>query len=232
MSRCVEYARRNRVPIRVRSSYSDDKGTLITRSRRPALMERAEITAIAHDRGTARITLVGLPRRPDAVARVCEIIARSGVEIRTAHWTSGTTPSRGDMVLVVLDREIPALLAELGEFRQSVGFDDVHADRGIATVTIAGSGLGSDPLIMVRLCTALAGAGISIDSTTSAEFRISAVVGESQLDEAVRVLHDHFGLTDRGNDHVHPLGKGRRARLRGGGVGGDTPADHEQRLAQ
>ena len=81
MLRCVEYARRYRMPIHVRSSYSNRPGTLVTGSMEELSVEQALITGVAHDRSEAKITIVGVPDEPGEAARIFETVALAETNI-------------------------------------------------------------------------------------------------------------------------------------------------------
>src|SRR5207244_1730151 len=81
MLRCVEYARRYRMPIHVRSSYSNRPGTLVTGSMEELSVEQALITGVAHDRSEAKITIVGVPDEPGVAATFFAALADAGVNI-------------------------------------------------------------------------------------------------------------------------------------------------------
>src|SRR5690606_36646363 len=79
--RSVEYARRAAIPIRVRSSYSQRPGTLVTGSMEDLPVEQAMITGVAHDRSEAKITVVGVPDEPGKAARIFEAVANAEINI-------------------------------------------------------------------------------------------------------------------------------------------------------
>jgi aspartate kinase len=81
MLRCVEYARRFKVPIHVRSSYSHKEGTLVTGSMEDPDVEQALITGVAHDRSEANVTVVGVPDKPGEAAAIFGELAGAGINL-------------------------------------------------------------------------------------------------------------------------------------------------------
>jgi len=81
MLRCVEYARRNGMPVHVRSSYSNKPGTLVTGSMEDLPVEQAIISGVAHDRSEAKITVVGVPDEPGEAAAIFRVIADAELNI-------------------------------------------------------------------------------------------------------------------------------------------------------
>lgn len=81
MLRCVEYARRYNVPVHVRSSYTDKPGTIVSGSMEDIPVEEAILTGVAHDRGEAKVTVVGIPDVPGYAAKVFRAVADAEINI-------------------------------------------------------------------------------------------------------------------------------------------------------
>lgn len=209
--RCVEYARRENVPVHVRSSFSDKPGTWvkdINDMEGPA-MEQAIISGVAHDRSEAKITVVGVPDQIGHAAKVFEAAARADINVdMIVQNVSNVDSNRTDIsfTLPMADgrRAIDALRAVQGD----IGFQDLLYDDQIGKVSIVGVGMRSHPGVTASFFSALAGAGINIGMISTSEIRISVVVSADQVDEAVRAAHSAFGLDADGEAVVY-AGTGR-----------------------
>ena len=209
--RCVEYARRENVPVHVRSSFSDKPGTWvkdINDMEGPA-MEQAIISGVAHDRSEAKITVVGVPDQIGHAAKVFEAAARAHINVdMIVQNVSNVDSNRTDIsfTLPMADgrRAIDALRAVQGD----IGFQDLLYDDQIGKVSIVGVGMRSHPGVTASFFSALAGAGINIGMISTSEIRISVVVSADQVDEAVRAAHSAFGLDADGEAVVY-AGTGR-----------------------
>jgi aspartate kinase len=193
--RAVEYARRENVPLRVRSSYNDKPGTTIVGSIEELSVEQAVLTGVAHDRSEAKVTVVGVPDRPGFAARIFRAIADVEVNIdmvlqNVSHLQTGKT----DVTFTLPVKDGPRAVEALAAVQAEVGHEDVLYDEGVGKVTLVGAGMRSHPGVTATFCEALAKVGVNIDIINTSEIRISVLIRDTELDEAVRAIHEAFGL--------------------------------------
>jgi aspartate kinase, monofunctional class len=195
MLRCVEYARRSGIPIHVRSSYSNKPGTIVTGSMEDLPVEQALITGVAHDRSEAKITIVGVPDEPGVAARIFSTVAaaESNIDMIVQNVSTEGT-GRTDISFTLPKSDGPTAMAALGRVKEEIGYKGLLYDDHIGKVSLVGAGMRSHPGVAAKFFAALAGAGINIEMISTSEIRISVVCRDTDLDAAVRVVHEAFDL--------------------------------------
>ncbi|MDX5455092.1 MAG: aspartate kinase [Rhodococcus sp. (in: high G+C Gram-positive bacteria)] len=209
MLRCVEYARRYNVPVHVRSSYTTKPGTIVSGSMEDIPVEEALITGVAHDRGEAKVTVVGLPDTPGYAAKVFRAVAEAEINIdMVLQNISKVETGKTDITFTLPKSDGPRAVELLSKQQEEIGFTQVLFDDHIGKVSLVGAGMKSHPGVTAKFCEALADAGINIDLISTSEIRISVLVDDTELDDAVRALHAAFELGGDEEAVVH-AGTGR-----------------------
>jgi aspartate kinase len=212
MLRCVEYARRYGVPIHVRSSFSDSEGSWVTghTSTEEASMEQAIIAGVAHDRSEAKITVVGVPDRVGEAARIFGAVAEAGINIdMIVQNVSAVATGRTDISFTLPRDDGKKATETLGRLKESVGFESLLYDDRIGKISLVGAGMRSHPGVTATFFGALAEAGVNIEMISTSEIRISVVVNEAQVDQAVTATHKAFDLDTEQVEAVVYGGSGR-----------------------
>jgi aspartate kinase len=193
--RAVEYARRNSMPIHVRSSYSQLPGTIVTGSIEDMTVENAIISGVAHDRSEAKITVVGVPDEPGQAAAIFRAVADAEINIdMVVQNVSAAATGRTDVSFTLPKSDGPAGMAALQKSQEAIGFGRLIFDEHIGKISLVGAGMRSQPGVTAKFCEALAGAGVNIEIISTSEIRISVVCRDTDLDDAVRALHSAFEL--------------------------------------
>ncbi len=195
MLRCVEYARCNGVAVHVRSSYSRKCGTMVSGSVEDLTVEQALLTGVAHDRSESKITIAGVPDELGKAAAIFRVMADVEINIdmvlqNIAHSDTGRT----DVTFTLPKLDAPIAVQALRAAQSRIGFTDVHCDDHVGKVSLIGAGMRSHPGVTARFCEALAAAGINIEIINTSEIRISVLVRDVHLDDAVRAIHEAFDL--------------------------------------
>ena len=198
--RSVEYARRFGIPIHVRSSYSTNTGTMVTGSMEDLPVEQALITGVAHDRSEAKITIVAVPDEPGVAARIFATVAaaESNIDMIVQNVSTEATGTT-DISFTLPKTDGPTAMTALGRVQAQVGFKELLYDDHIGKLSLIGAGMRSHPGVAAKLFSALAGAGVNIEMISTSEIRVSVVCRDTDLDTAVRAVHDAFelgGLTE------------------------------------
>ena len=225
--RAVEFARRYKVPLHVRSSFSEKEGTWISdRPASPALkglvpdaafldpkegkMEQPIISGIAHDRGQDKITVAGVPNHPGRAAMVFQTIAAAGANIdMIVQNIPGADPTRANITFTIPEADAQVALDALESAKEEIGFKEVRYNPNIGKLSLVGTGMRTNPGVAARLFAALSEAGINIDLISSSEIRLSIVTKLDDLDRAVAVVHSAFGLDAEVSEAVVYAGTGR-----------------------
>ncbi|MGJ3508102.1 aspartate kinase [Enemella sp. A6] len=207
--RCVEYARRELVPVHVRSSFSDNPGTWVTQLEEGSPMEQPLISGVAHDRGEAKITIVGVPDRVGVAAKIFEVIAENEINVdMIVQNVSKIDTSRTDISFTLPTSDGRKATQALTAIQEEAGFQELLYDDQIGKVSVVGVGMRSHPGVTAKFFKALADAGINIGMISTSEIRISVVVDAPEVDVAVRAAHTAFGLDAEGEAIVY-AGTGR-----------------------
>ena len=225
--RAVEFARRYKVPLHVRSSFSEKEGTWISdRPASPALkglvpdaafldpkegkMEQPIISGIAHDRGQDKITVAGVPNHPGRAAMVFQTIAAAGANIdMIVQNIPVADPTRANITFTIPEADAQVALDALESAKEEIGFKEVRYNPNIGQLSLVGTGMRTNPGVAARLFAALSEAGINIDLISSSEIRLSIVTKLDDLDRAVAVVHSAFGLDAEVSEAVVYAGTGR-----------------------
>jgi aspartate kinase len=195
MLRCVEYARRYAMPIHVRSSYSNKPGTVVSGSMEDLPVEQVLITGVAHDRSEAKITIVGVPDEPGEAARIFETVALAETNIDMIVQNVSTEGTgRTDISFTLPKSDGVTAMAALQKVQEKVGFKGLLFDDHVGKVSLIGAGMRSHPGVAARFFAALAEAGVNIEMISTSEIRVSVVCRDTDLDAAVRAVHDAFEL--------------------------------------
>jgi aspartate kinase len=197
--RCVEYARRYNIPIHVRSSFSDKTGTWVSGhagdESEEAGMEKAIISGVAHDRSEGKITVVGVPDKVGSAAGIFGIIAEAGVNIdMIVQNVSAIATGRTDISFTLPGADGQKTLETLRAAQEKIGFQELLYDDRIGKVSLIGAGMRSHPGVSAKFFAALAEAGVNIQMITTSEIRISVVVSQGDVDNAVNATHRAFDL--------------------------------------
>jgi aspartate kinase len=189
--RSVEFARRHGVALHVRSSFTWEPGTWVREE--DASMEQAVVAAVTHDTSEAKVTVLGVPDQPGIAARLFRSLAAEDVNVdMIVQNTSedGVT----DISFTVPRESLAVALASCRSHAEEIAATDVVADPGIAKVSIIGAGMRSAPGVTATMFEVLAGAGINIEMISTSAIRLTCVVREERVEEAVALVHDAFEL--------------------------------------
>jgi aspartate kinase len=205
----VEFARRHRVPLRVRSTFSADPGTLVYSSKDGEEMEEPVVSGVATDNTQSKITVIGLPDRPGKAAEVFQIVAEAGANIDMIVQNVSTTENHLSDISFTLPHNDRHKVVEALKAKQSeVGFESISYDDEIGKLSIVGAGMKTSSGVSAKLFGSLAKAGINIEMISTSEIRISVVTRADQLKEATRIVHTAFEL-DAAETAVIYAGSGR-----------------------
>ena len=197
--RCVEYGRRYGIPIHVRSSFSQLEGTWVVNDPQPPsqgdTMEQPIIAGVAHDISEAKITVVGVPDKVGEAARIFEALAEAQVNLdMIVQNVSAAATSLTDISFTLPRTDGQGAMTALARIQGEVGYDKLLYDDKIGKVSLIGAGMRSHPGITSKFFGALASAGVNIGMISTSEIRISVIVDENAVDDAVRATHTAFDL--------------------------------------
>ncbi len=209
--RCVEYARRYQMPVHVRSSFSQKEGTwIVPVPEGEEAVEQAIIAGVAHDRSEAKVTVVGVPDKVGEAARIFEALASVEVNLdMVVQNVSAAATGRTDISFTLPRADGTTAMSALAKIRDEVGYEELLYNDQIGKVSLIGAGMRSHPGITAKFFSALAAAGVNIEMISTSEIRISVIVDEAQVDDAVRATHSAFDLDAEEVEAVVYGGTGR-----------------------
>ena len=192
--RSVGLAMRENLPLRVLSAFDDKPGTDIVAELSGAEMERNQIAGIAADRNEARLTLTGVRDKPGTIAQVITPIADAGIQIDMIVHAATPDTGSSDLTFTVPRASLAQARSVLEQRKEEIGYASLVHDDAVAKVSIVGVGIRSNPQLSARMFEVLAERQINLLAVSTSEIRVSALIAESELELAVRVLHSAFGL--------------------------------------
>ncbi len=208
--RSVEYGRRYGVPIHVRSSYSSKPGTTVAGSMEDLPVEQAIISGVAHDRSEAKVTVVGVPDKPGEAAAIFRELAGAEINIDMIVQNISTRGTgRTDVSFTLPATDGATALSALKKVQDEVSFEELLYDEHIGKLSLIGAGMRSHPGVSATFFSALAAAGVNVEMISTSEIRISVVLRDTDLDTAVRAVHDAFELGSSDEEAVVYGGTGR-----------------------
>ena len=157
-------------------------------------MERNEIAGIAADRNEARITLTGIADRPGTVAAVLNPLAEAGISFDMVVHAATPSAQASDLTFTVPRASLAQARSTIEGRKSEIGYGEVITDDAVAKVSIVGVGIRSNPALAAKMFETLAERNINLLAISTSEIKVSALVAESDLELAVRVLHTAFGL--------------------------------------
>ncbi|MBK5093489.1 MAG: aspartate kinase [Actinobacteria bacterium] len=190
-SRSVEYARNYNVPLHVRSSFHSGDGTWVRSE--DDIMEKAIVSAVTHDFGEAKVTIMGVPDRPGVAARLFGDLADANVNVDMIIQNV-SEGARTDISFTVSQEDLEKAKKLIGEISESIGAEGCDFDEGIAKISLVGAGMRSHPGVAAGMFKTLADNDINIEMISTSPIKISCVVRREAGEKAVRALHEHFGL--------------------------------------
>ncbi len=189
--RSVGFAKKFNVPVHVRSSFSEEEGTMVI-SEEPG-METVVVSAVAHDKDQARITLKKVTDQPGTAAKIFSPITEAGIVVDMIIQNT-RAGGKTDLTFTVPRSDFKRAMAIEEKIAEQIGAEEVFGDESIAKVSVIGVGMRNHSGVAALMFSTLAKEGINISMIATSEIRISCIIEEKYTELAVRVLHTAFGL--------------------------------------
>ncbi|MBT2550809.1 aspartate kinase [Arthrobacter sp. ISL-65] len=221
--RSVEYARRFGLPIHVRSSFTDDPGTLILPGldRRPfsrPAPEHAVITEVAGAQSISEIVVTGLPDDPGRTSLLFESLWQSGIHVQSIAQDTRCPGARTDVAFSLPADQLTRALAVLRTRQKALDFEDLLHRTHAGKVELTGLGMRSSPQVLATFFSTLSKAKADLDLIEISETTLAATTGAAHLRDAIQALGSAFGLTPRIREPQNQPAKSRAAASPGRGT--------------
>ncbi|MDA3786649.1 MAG: aspartate kinase [Deltaproteobacteria bacterium] len=189
--RSVSFAKRYKVPLHVRSTFTESEGTWVVEEDQQ--MESLPVSGVTYNKNEARITITKVPDTPGIASRIFSPIADAGIVvdviIQNTHMDALT-----DMTFTVPSADYDQAMEIVAQIAKDINAESFSGDKDIAKVSIVGVGMRNHTGIATTMFKVLADEGINILMISTSEIKVSCVIEEKYTELAVRSLHDAFGL--------------------------------------
>ena len=191
-NRSVEMAKKYGVPLVVRSSLNNSEGTVV---KEVVSVERMLISGVALDTDAVRIAVLGLRDVPGVAFKVFDTLAKKNINVDVILQSIGRSGTK-DISFTVNKDDLEDAVATLEEHKERICFKELHSERGIAKLSIVGSGMLSNPGVAAKMFESLYNEGVNINMISTSEIRITVLISEKDGVRAMNAVHDAFGLAD------------------------------------
>jgi aspartate kinase len=190
-TRSVEFAKKHNVTIHVRSTFSQNSGTMVMKE--DITMEKVLVSGVTYNRNESKITVVRVPDKPGVASKIFTPISEANLNVDMIIQNvseDGFT----DLTFTVPETDLKHALEVVSGVVKEIGAADVQFDKDIVKVSIVGVGMRSHAGVAAKMFNVLASEGINIMMISTSEIKVSCIVNAKYTELAVRVLHDAFGL--------------------------------------
>ncbi|MBI4266852.1 MAG: aspartate kinase [Chloroflexi bacterium] len=193
--RAVELGELYNIPILVASSFTENPGTLIHGE--VSMEVRNKVRSIVHDLDVAKVTVVGVPDRPGIAAAIFSALAGAGVSVDTIVQNASIDKIT-DLTFTVAKSQLSGAMKVVEPIAKSIGARECVSDSGLGKVSVIGTGMQNTPGYAARMFNTLSELNINIQLITTSEIRITCIIDEAKVKDAVRALHRAFELDIKG----------------------------------
>lgn len=189
--RSVELAKKYNVPIRVRSSFNNNIGTLICKE--VIEMENIVVSGATVTKNDAKITIIGVSDKPGQAAKIFHELAKENINVDmiiqniSAHGLA-------DVTFTVQKDDLSLALETTERIKKEIQAKEIVADDKIAKLSVVGIGMRTHSGIAEKMFKALSDEKINIQMISTSEIKISCVIEEDQAENALKTVHDAFEL--------------------------------------
>jgi aspartate kinase len=189
--RSVEFAKKFNVPLHVRSTFTNERGTMVIAESKD--MEKVLVSGVAFNKNEARITVSKVPDRPGIASLIFRPLVDAGIVV---DMIVQNTSEEGitDLTFTVTKQDFYEAMKLLSGVAKDIGAQKVLGDENIAKVSIVGVGMRTHAGVAQKMFETLANENINIMMISTSEIKVSCVIEEKYTELAVRVLHEVFGL--------------------------------------
>ena len=191
--RAVEIGEAYDMPIWVRSSFTDEPGTVIHRNPVSHMEDRKHVRGIASESNVAKVTVLGVPDRPGIAAALFTPLGANQINVDIIVQNV-SHDGLSDVSFTIAQSDLPAAQKVLSDVTLAIGARGVDARADIAKVSVVGTGVRHTPGVFATAFRALADAKINIEMISSSEIALTCIVDARQMDEAAAALHRAFEL--------------------------------------
>ena len=201
-TRSVELAMSYNMPIRVRSTFSENNfenvenstniGTIVTNEER--ILEDKVVSGIAYSKNEAKVTIQQLEDKPGVAAEIFGNLADNGINVDMIVQNISADGMHTDLTFTVQESDLNAARLVIDNLGDKVKYAKLEESKKIAKVSIIGVGMRSHAGVAAQMFSILAEKGINIQAITTSEIKVSVLIELRQIEKAMRALHSVYGL--------------------------------------
>lgn len=190
-ARSVEFAKKYGIIIHVRSSFTDQEGTIVTEEDKE--MEDVLITGVTHDENQAKVTIVDVPDQPGMAAKIFSTLAAANINVDMITQSSSATGTN-DISFTIEENSLEKVLPLVEQLAKDLTAWGITSDRKIAKISVVGVGMRSHAGVAAKVFEALGSEGINIQMISTSEIKISFIIERDRAAQAVKAIHQAFEL--------------------------------------
>ena len=195
--RAVEMGHRYGVPIHVRSTFSDEEGTII-REEYTMKANQYAITGVADDTNVAKVSLVGVENIPGVAHQVFQALADKSIDVDMIVQSIRTTDDKcTDIVFTITRDDVNLAKQVLDTLSATMSMEECIINENMAKVSIVGAGMLGQPGVAAKMFGILSDEDVNIEIISTSEISISCLIAEEHIKTAVRAIHDKLVLDGR-----------------------------------
>lgn len=187
--RSVEFAKKYNVAVHVRSTFSDEPGTIVTQE--DTVMEAVQVSGVAYDKDQAQVTLVGVIDEPGVCASIFTPIAEKKILVDMIVQNP-SKDGRTDITFTVTRADLDATLKLMEGLKAEIGFQALLSDKNVAKVSVIGVGMRNHSGVAAQAFRAMRDENINILMISTSEIKLSCLIEDKYTELAVRTLHQVF----------------------------------------
>jgi len=187
----IQDARLNRVDIEVRSSFTNNEGTLITK--RKNIINNKIITGISNTTNDAKVTLLGVRDKPGIAASIFKPLSENSINVDMVVQNISANGKETDLTFTIKSDDLSKTKKTILQ-NKKINFRDLIFDKNVSKVSIIGVGMVTTPGVTYRMFQSLANQKINIQVISTSEIKISVLIDKKNVRKAISSLHKEFKL--------------------------------------
>jgi len=192
MPESVQTSMVNEIPVHVRSTFSEKKGTVITSE--TEIDFKKLITGISYSKSDAKVTLVGVIDKPGVAADIFEPLGKNNINIDMVIQNTSPDGKKTDVTFTIKREDLSKTKKIIEKNKHHLNYEKMIHDDKVSKVSIIGAGMIANPGVTYKMFRSLANEKINILAISTSEIKISVLVKEGKTQNAVKSLHKTFGL--------------------------------------
>ena len=187
----VQTAMMNDVPIQVKSTFAERKGTEINSQEN--IDYNKAVTGVAYSKDDAKITLLGVDDKPGVAADIFEPLSKNQINVDMVIQNISTDGKKTDLTFTIKRQDSKNAIS-LIKANTKIKYEKMHMNDNVSKISIVGAGMVATPGITYKMFRSLAEEKINILAISTSEIKISVIIDEKSTIDAVKKLHKTFNL--------------------------------------